>query len=142
MNYDALAILSVSGICLLFGSIIAYILYKYVKSENIYLYEMEIPDKEEVLQLMNIHRVNEKIDIERIEIPKIYNSKFYRIFFLTHTTNDVISDNELGELRSNYHLLMENQGTFEGKTLYCCTISDYNGKIDELERICDKYRKV
>ena len=120
---------------------IIFLLLDYFRSEIINLGEIENQDKEEMLKLMKISFINNNIDMDRLEIPKIYNNIYYRIYFLVHTTEDVIEDNR-NKIQSNMmHLSYEKLGIVEEKTEYCCTISNYNNTgIELLDRMQDKYR--
>ena len=119
-------------------SAVIFLLFKYVRTEVVYLDAIEIPDKEE---LLNISYIRESIEIEKIETPKIYNNIFYRVYFIVDTTDDVINDS-MNELQSNLHLLFERKGFIDRKTEYCCTISNYDNRIYFLDRMRHKYKQV
>ena len=133
---DVVAILIICSIVL----IILFFIYKRFKKEVIYLYQIENLDKEEIIELMKISFIRNQIDMEKMEIPKIYNSMFYRIFFTVHCLEDLIDYNS-GKIQSNLHLSFDKLNDSDGKIEYCCTISDYsNCEIDLLERIHEKYK--
>ena len=118
-----------------------YLLTKYTKNEVVYLDTIENPDKEMLLKLMNIGNIREKIDIEKIETPKVYNNIFYKIYFGVHSTEDVINDS-MNQVQNNLHIGFERIGTINRRTEYCCTISDYDNRIYDLDRLRNKYKQV
>lgn len=134
-----LNIVVISIICLIAIAVI-YFVYKRFGKEVILLSQIENLDKEEIIELMKISFIRNQIDMERMEIPKIYNSMFYRIFFTVQGLEDLI-DYSSGKIQSNLHVSFDKLGDDKGKIEYCCTISDYdNNEIDLLERIHEKYK--
>ena len=119
---------------------IIFLLLAYFKTEVINLKEIENQDKEEMLKLMKISFITIDIDMDRLEIPKIYNNIYYRVYFFIYTTEDIIEDN-INRIQGNLHLYYEKIDMINERTQYCCTISDYNDKgIELLERMQSKYK--
>ena len=133
---DIIAISIICGVT----AVIIFLIIRYFRKEVIYLVNIENLDKEEMIELMKISFIRNQIDMEKMEIPKIYNSMFYRIFFTVHCLEDLIEYNS-GKIQSNLHLSFDIINDEKDKIEYCCTVSDYSNKeIELLERIHDKYK--
>ena len=121
--------------------LITFIIIRYMADRVVNLNKMQTQDKEEMIQLMRIKFIRRKINIERMEYPRISNNILYRIYFTIKTKENII-ENNLDKVQSNFHLEFENLGVNNnGEIEYCCTIAAYNGnEIEFLEGIKYKYR--
>ena len=138
-----MTILLVIGIII--GVLVAIILLlkNYFKNEEIELSEIEEEDKRDMITLMGLDFIKETIEIQKIEIPKVYNNIFYRVYFSIYTHEDLIA-NDPSRFQSNaLHLSFEKLGITEETIEYSCTISSYEKTGNALiKTIHDKYLAI
>ena len=119
--------IAIISLAILIAAIVAIVLVlkKYLGYEIVDLEDIEEEDEKDMLTLMGLDFIKRTIEISRIEIPKVYNNIFYKVYFSIFTDEDIISNNPTRFMSNALHLSFEKVGRTEQTVDYCCTISSY-----------------
>lgn len=94
-------------------------------------------DKKIIIDLMSLSDVSSNIRIEKIETPKTYKDKYYKVYFEIDK-NQATIDNK-STINNDIYTDFKKIKTRQDKVKYSCTISA-SGSIKSLEKMLDKYK--
>ena len=94
-------------------------------------------DKTIIINVMNLSKVSDNIKLEKIETPKTYKDKYYKIYFEIDK-NQTIIDNK-STINNYIYTDFKKIKTKMRTAKYSCTISTI-GSNEALDEIMDKYR--
>ena len=137
VNEDIYTNMLIGGILLILA---LYVIFKLFGNDTISLNGIKLAEEEEILKLLKLNKIENDITLERMEVPRLCKNIYYRIFFTVFSDEDLITGTNEHKIQSNEYLLYEKiNDEIEGVIKYKCTISDSGFKIDQLEKIRDKY---
>lgn len=94
-------------------------------------------DKTIIINVMNLSKVSDNIKLEKIETPKTYKDKYYKIYFEIDKNQTIIDNKSIinNDIYTDFKKIKTKMRTAK----YSCTISTI-GSNEALDEIMDKYR--
>ena len=111
--------------------------YQLLGNNVVSLKSISDEDKIIIIELMNLSDFSNNIKIEKIETPKIYKDKYYKIYF--EIDKEHAKMKETSTVNNDIYTYFEEIKTKKDKVKYCCTISFF-GKFETLDSIMKKYK--
>lgn len=125
----------ISIFCVIFIIVTTFIM-QLLGNNVIRLKKITEEDKKVIIDLMNLSNLGDYIEIEKIETPKTYKDKYYKIYFEIDK-NQATIDNK-SRTSSNIYIDFKRIKTKSDTVKYSCTVSAF-GNIEVLENIMEKY---
>ena len=94
-------------------------------------------DKKIIIDLMSLSDVSNNIRIEKIETPKTYKDKYYKVYF--EIDKDQAKIKNTSTINNNICTDFEEIKTRKDIVKYCCTISAF-GDFETLDNIMKMYK--
>ena len=98
---------------------------------------ISIEDKKIIIDLMSLSDVSNNIRIEKIETPKTYKDKYYKVYF--EIDKDQAKIKNTSTINNSRCTDFEEIKTRKDIVKYCCTISAF-GDFETLDNIMKMYK--